>query len=284
MTGKVTTSTGTKWIVPKLKNATPPAPPKSLDQLDIPESVVSDIAVRFLCGHSASSLTQLRKTLRLSHGVADEIFHSLRDQRLVEIKRTLVGGDYLFALTAEGSKLAAAKSETCRYAGPVPVSLRHYAQVVQAQRRTARTTPQQLRDALADLVIADRTIDQLDTAILSHRPLFIYGPAGNGKTSIMERLPRIYDDSVLIPHAVLRDHARITSHLAAGPCGARTSCVQRRHFPETTLSRSCRFTRRLSNLQAELMRAFDDGSNLLFPVPGFVVLLPFIDVFLPVLE
>ena len=148
--------------------------------------------------------------------VADEIFHSLRDQRLVEIKRTLVGGDYLFALTAEGSKLAAAKSETCRYAGPVPVSLRHYAQVVQAQRRTARTTPQQLRDALADLVIADRTIDQLGTAILSHRPLFIYGPAGNGKTSIMERLPRIYDDSVLIPHAVLRDHARITSHLAAG--------------------------------------------------------------------
>src|ERR1022692_3106889 len=58
----------------------------------------------------------------------------------------------------------------------------------------------------------------------------------------------------------------------------------RRHFPETTLSRSCRFTRRLCNLQAELMRAFDDGSNLLFPVPGFVVLLPFIDVFLPVLE
>src|ERR1035441_2432029 len=125
MTGKVTTSTETKWIVPKLKNATPPAPPKSLDQLDIPESVVSDIAVRFLLGHSASSLTQLRKTLRLSHGVADEIFHSLRDQRLVEIKRTLVGGDYLFALPAEGSKLAAAKSETCRYAGPVPVSLRH---------------------------------------------------------------------------------------------------------------------------------------------------------------
>ena len=62
------------------------------------------------------------------------------------------------------------------------------------------------------------------------------------------------------------------------------SCVQRSHFPETTLSRSRRFALRLSNLQAKLMRAFDDGSNLLFSVPGFVECRAFIDVLLPILE
>jgi hypothetical protein len=42
--------------------------------------------------------------------------------------------------------------------------------------------------------------------LVSGRPIFIYGPTGNGKTSIIERLPRIYDDSILVPYAVEVDN------------------------------------------------------------------------------
>jgi len=39
-------------------------------------------------------------------------------------------------------------------------------------------------------------------ALIAQRSLFLYGPAGNGKSSLAERLPRVYEDAVLIPYAV----------------------------------------------------------------------------------
>src|SRR5205823_13780195 len=44
--------------------------------------------------------------------------------------------------------------------------------------------------------------DALPISLVSQRPLFIYGPSGNGKTSIIERLPRVYDDFIYVPYAV----------------------------------------------------------------------------------
>ena len=45
-------------------------------------------------------------------------------------------------------------------------------------------------------------LDQIGPALISGRPIFIYGPTGNGKTSITERFPRVYNDSILVPYAV----------------------------------------------------------------------------------
>jgi hypothetical protein len=59
-----------------------------------------------------------------------------------------------------------------------------------------------LRKAYADLVTPDELFDQLGPAIIGQSSLFLYGPTGNGKTSLAERLLRVYDDAIVIPHAV----------------------------------------------------------------------------------
>ena len=59
-----------------------------------------------------------------------------------------------------------------------------------------------LRQAFSDLVVSDRMLDQLGPAIISHNSIFVYGPTGNGKTSLAERMLRVYQDSILIPYAV----------------------------------------------------------------------------------
>ena len=45
-------------------------------------------------------------------------------------------------------------------------------------------------------------MDQLGPALISQNSIFLYGPTGNGKTSIVKRLLRIFQDAVLIPYAV----------------------------------------------------------------------------------
>ena len=74
---------------------------------------------------------------------------------------------------------------------------------MQIDRRT-------LRKAFGDLVITDRMLDQLGPAMISQSSIFVYGPTGNGKTSLAERMLRVYQDAVLIPYAVEVDNQIIS--------------------------------------------------------------------------
>jgi predicted ATPase with chaperone activity len=67
-----------------------------------------------------------------------------------------------------------------------------------------------LRQAFDDLVLPDGLLDQLGPALISHQSLFLYGGTGNGKTSIAERILRIYHDAIVVPYAVEVDGHIIT--------------------------------------------------------------------------
>ena len=62
----------------------------------------------------------------------------------------------------------------------------------------------------SDLIVTDRMLDQLGPAIISQNSIFVYGPTGNGKTSLAERMLRVYKDAVLIPYAVEVDNQIIS--------------------------------------------------------------------------
>src|SRR5690242_14970638 len=53
-------------------------------------------------------------------------------------------------------------------------------------------------------------LDQLGPAIISQNSIFVYGPTGNGKTSLAERMLRVYQDAILIPYAVEVDNQIIS--------------------------------------------------------------------------
>jgi predicted ATPase with chaperone activity len=59
-----------------------------------------------------------------------------------------------------------------------------------------------LRAAFSDMVIPDTLLDQLGPALIEQSSIFLYGPPGNGKSSLAERLLRVFQDSVFIPYAV----------------------------------------------------------------------------------
>jgi SpoVK/Ycf46/Vps4 family AAA+-type ATPase len=70
--------------------------------------------------------------------------------------------------------------------------------------------------AFAHLVLDDKTLWQLGTALNSGSSLFLYGPAGTGKTTIAETLAVVMsEDDVWLPHAVEVDGQIITIYDAA---------------------------------------------------------------------
>lgn len=190
---------------PLLRPVFRPAIPTSLKDLGIPESLALDLVVRRLLIEGLSSLSGLSRSLRIAIPVIDAVFKHMRSQQLVEIKG-MNGNDYNFSLSAAGKQLAAERFQVSQYAGACPVSLNDYHAATRQQSAKVLVDRRMLREAFSDLIVSDRMLDQLGPAIISQSSIFVYGPTGNGKTSLAERMLRVYQDSVMIPYAVEIDN------------------------------------------------------------------------------
>jgi hypothetical protein len=185
----------------KNKPVCAPRVPERLEDLDIPEPLVLDLFLNYLYKHGTSRIAAMSQALKLSIPVIEGIFRQFCKQQIVEVKGT-AGEDYLFTLTGAGRALAAERSQLGRYSGPAPVSIRDYHRVTKEQAAELAPDHDSLRGAYSDLVLADHLLDQLGPAAISQNAILLYGPAGTGKTSLAERLLRLYEDLIVIPYAV----------------------------------------------------------------------------------
>jgi hypothetical protein len=184
-----------------VRSAFSPALPQNLKDLGVPESLVLDLVVRRLLIEGYSTLGSLSRALRLAVPVVDSVFKHMRAQQLVEVKG-MTGNDYNFLLSSAGKQLASERMQVSQYAGACPVSLNEYSAATKAQSAKVQVDRRALRQAFSDLIVTDRMLDQLGPAIISQNSIFVYGPTGNGKTSLAERMLRVYQDAILIPFAV----------------------------------------------------------------------------------
>ena len=51
-------------------------------------------------------------------------------------------------------------------------------------------------------MIGDHQLDALGPALISQTAIFLYGPSGTGKTTMAERLMRVFEDAIMVPWAV----------------------------------------------------------------------------------
>src|SRR5689334_7259825 len=186
-----------------------PPVPQTFADLGVPESLVLDLMLRRMVIEGFCSMTGLSKAIRVSLPIVDLVFKHMRQQQLVEIKG-MSGNDYQFVLSAAGKQLAGERFQVSQYAGACPVSLNEYHAATKAQSARISVDRRLLRQAFSDLVVSDKMLDQMGPAIISQTSIFVYGPTGNGKTSLAERMLRVYQDAVMIPYAVEVDNQIIS--------------------------------------------------------------------------
>jgi hypothetical protein len=192
-----------------LRTSFNPPIPQNFEELGISESLVLDLVLRRMLIEGFSSLAGLSRSLRISVPIVDLVFKHMRSQQLVEVKG-MIGNDYSFVLSVAGKQLASERFQVSQYAGACPVSLQAYHAATKTQAAKVVVDRQMLRSAYSDLIVTDRMLDQLGPAIISHNSIFVYGPTGNGKTSLAERMLRVYRDAVLIPQAIAVDNQIIS--------------------------------------------------------------------------
>jgi predicted ATPase with chaperone activity len=189
----------------------PTRKPNTLAEVGVRQAVLEDLALKTLYISGPFSVYGLAEHIRLGFEVANDLFVRLRSQQLCQVTG-MSSNIPVIAITSQGRSRALELLSHNQYVGPAPVSLESYVEQVRKQSVRGLAAHQaDVERAFAHLVIDDKTLRQLGTALNSGNSIFLYGPSGAGKSAIAETLSRVLaENEAWIPYAVEIDGQIIT--------------------------------------------------------------------------
>lgn len=183
------------------------AQPRSAEELNIPQNILIDIILRLLYTEGNVDFRRMSQVLRVPHAL-EQSLEWLRQEHLIEVSQLSASHgplNYIYKLSGTGEDRAREAMDRCQYVGPVPVPVRSYNQAMELQTTGPRSVkPDQIKAALADLVLPDDFHRKIGPAVNSAASLFLYGPAGNGKTTISMHISQLISgiEPIWIPYAL----------------------------------------------------------------------------------
>ncbi|MEM6634259.1 MAG: ATPase [Pseudomonadota bacterium] len=187
-------------------NVLAPPPCKRLEDVGIPTVMMRDILLKTMFRMNLEYVSDLSRALCLPIPVTQELIDLARTQKLVEATGTLhanSGSEMGFQLADAGKARALDALSQSEYYGAMPVPLADFEDQVRRQSiRNIQITRDQLTGAMGHLILPDELLDHLGPAVGSGRSILMYGPPGNGKSSISNGIRDALGDNIFVPRAI----------------------------------------------------------------------------------
>ncbi|MBJ6370965.1 ATPase [Sedimentitalea arenosa] len=183
-----------------------PPLPRGIDDMKLPLVMMRDILLKTIFRKTVDTVSEIAAAICLPMQVTQELVDIARDQRLLEATGTLNannGNEMGYQLTDAGKARALDALAQSEYFGAMPVPLDVYRDQVKRQSiRNIQITRDQLTSAMGHLILPDSLLDHLGPAVSAGRSILMYGPPGNGKSSISNGIRDALGDKVYVPRAI----------------------------------------------------------------------------------
>jgi len=167
-----------------------PTAPESLKDAGLHPNDIYPLVLKYLFLHGSQPGSKISKQIKLAYAILEPILADLK-------------ADLLYELSPKGVEQAKMHLSRTTYCGAAPVGIPAYTEAVMRQSvRHLKPTFDDVQGALTDLMVSDLMVCQLGQAINSGRSMFLFGPPGNGKTSLAKRAIRAVSEVVWIPRSL----------------------------------------------------------------------------------
>ncbi len=182
-----------------------PAIPASLAESGITERNLLYLLLKFMHVEACETILELADRMKLPRRLIQELIEASLHQRYLAASGATsdLALSTHYALTETGRNAAREALDQSLYLGPAPVSLAAYREQIEKQHITNEMLDETaLRKGFSGLVVPDHIFRRLLPAINAGRSVLLYGPPGNGKTTLSTRIAALFKDMVYIPYAV----------------------------------------------------------------------------------
>lgn len=184
-----------------------PPQPNSVAETGLTLGFLTDLVLKAVYFTGAITGQRLEEMLKLPFlGVIDKVLEFLKLEEYVDIIGAEGGfseRSFQYIITNKGRVKVHEVLDRNQYAGPAPVPLEQYLVIAERQQIGDMVIEQEtIRQAFSHLVVGEKMLDKIGPAANSARSLFLYGPPGNGKTTIAEGIANMLGGMVLIPYAI----------------------------------------------------------------------------------
>ena len=183
-----------------------PPQPRSLAEVGISIIMMRDILLKTMFRTNLDLVTSLGRALCLPSTLTQELVDMARGQKLLQATGTLhatSGNEMGYQLTDGGKARALDALAQSEYYGAMPIPLEAYKEQVKRQSvRNIKLSRTELLKGMGHLILPEDLIDNLGPAVTSGRSILMYGPPGNGKSSISNGIRDALGDKIYVPRAL----------------------------------------------------------------------------------
>jgi hypothetical protein len=180
-----------------------PRSPQDVASAGLEEGELGDLVVKLAFTVARFTTSWVCQQLHLPLPLVRDLLRDLAIEGMVEeLWQTGSSGSH-YKITDRGRELAIRLMEVSGYIGPAPVKLESYAAMLRWQfTNTPQVQPEHVAAALNGLVVSQKAAHLAGLAVSSGRSLFVFGPSGNGKTSLGRQIHSALQGDYWIPYCI----------------------------------------------------------------------------------
>ena len=180
----------------------PPVPLK-LSELGLEMTLMIGILLKTIFRRNLSDIIDIAEALSISVPIAQELVDEIRAGGMIETlgaRGASTTATMRYQLTESGRARALDALQQSEYYGSFPVPLADFWKQTERQKvKDVNIRREDLENSLSHLVMPEGMLDQLGPAVNSGKSVLLFGPPGNGKSSISNGIRDALGDNIFLP-------------------------------------------------------------------------------------